>query len=1068
MVGDIAKHYGVFVLRTPLFVPGEIEILQSALRKARPDYQVLTQNALFSEALWLGSQRLHGLVQGEGLEKYPDAILAVEKYLLRMSQRATPFGISAGVCAGEFGEKASVKKPDRSTARRYVRLDAGCALAINAHILRTAALRQMLIWSWNEARCALGQAELFIEGPAGQQCHTHQHGFMPDNSLVTRLRARVGNVFHANVLLVAMQKELSCSQREAAELFDFLLQRGLLIPEINKLSKKHYILHALGGENEEHADDVRAFLTQLNDVASQVACVNRPLPQAVLAGYQSIKQRLEGVVSADALKNPLHVDMVMSQPMIAPSSEYANRLLGDVLKVARFSASRDDVLKHFMGRFVEKYGSKEIPLLLALDKDLGVGYGYTCYGADDLLQDANFIYTSGTSSSELVIDRLNQYVIESLLADSGNVEVLELPERLFSANQERSFPAGDTLAAVGTLLDPEEEAGPNFWLRQLKGPSAITWLGRFCDADERIANIAATLAEDEQHSVKDGGIVADVLYSAQGRDANVTQHAPIRNYEIEYFLRSELPEDRVISLGDIVVSVQHEQVVLRSVRLNKRIYPRLSSAHNTRRLHHPTVYQFLGDVFTQSGHYTLPDFGAALSVAKRLPRIVFRHLILQPAAWWFDSRERESFRREAGELGIISAISRLRTDRALPVNVTVGEGDQRLEISLDDPLHAKIFYEYLVADGASVIHETLSPVLYKGEGAELANHEIFVPFKILTQPRAEQDSSFVRLPSALVEQMARSVGTKVRIGPAPPFTEQLAARLSQHASQWVYIALWCGRGLADHILTQYILPWSISAEAAGFLKQWFFVRYDDPSAHLRLRFKGEGDQISASALQHLQQLADQFAGQLSFTVETYEPEFVRYGGLDGVKFAEDVFSCDSVSATSFIAQRCTNCPDEQLTEYCLSSMDSLMSALGLCVEKKYLAMNEVCRKYYAEFDVQGSRKSTLDKNYRRILPRSKTLSLLAREGVSRVYDGCMERRNDDIRALLVDTVEGRREWLQGVDISVYVPAYFHMCLNRMFSDNRRFKELLIADLLRRSYESFLARKNVHRKGKVYS
>lgn len=1067
MVKALAKHFGVFVLRTPLFVPAEIEILQAELRKSHPDCRVLAQHVLFNEALWLASQRLHGLVHANQLEKYPDAILALERYLLRMSQRATPFGISAGICAGVLGDKAVVKSPDRSNARRYVRLDAGCALGLKAHMLQTPALRRLLTWHWNDARCVLGQAELFIAGPDEEQPHRHQHSFMPDNSLVERLRKRVEGRFQADTVLTAIREVLCCDPDEAEQVFDYLTRQGLAIPEITRLSRNHNVLNALNDAYDGKDDDALPFINSLNDISQQLISVNRTLEQPVLAGYQHIKQHLAGLVPAAALKNPVHVDLITPYPTITPSTDQASRLVVDVLKIMQFSASPGEVLENFTGRFVNRYGSKEVPLLLALDKDLGVGYGFTCYGKEDLLQDASFIYGANKPRPEVVVDTLNQYVIETLLVKGRDVQDLLLPERLFNANVERVFPQGDTLAAVGTLLETEAESGDfSFLLRQLKGPSAVTWLGRFCEADEDIAKIAATLAEDEQHSLGDKGIVADVIYAAQGRDANVTQHSPVRKYEIEYFLRSELQGDRAITLDDIVVSVRQGEVILRSVALNKRIFPRLSCAHNTRRLHHPPIYQFFGDVFMQTGHYTLPDFSAALRMTKKLPRIRFGSLVLQPAVWWIGENDRETIQREAVVAGVIPAINTLREQRSLPANISVGEGDQLLEISLDDPLHAKILYEFIVTDKISTIREALSSF---GSDAnnERSHHEIFIPFKTLGERGKNKDVSFIRLPQPLVEQMAHDTTKKTHGGIITSPNICSAEQISQHASQWVFTSVWCGRGLVDAILTQYILPWAVSAETEGYLNQWFYVRYDDPRAHVRLRFKGDKAQIREHLHSELQRINEVFAGQLSFSDECYEPESIRYGGLVGLQFAEDIFCLDSMSAVKFLAKQCTSNHDELMTEYCLNSMDSLLSVLGLKFEQKYLVMNEICRKYYAEFDVSGQRKNSLDKNYRRILTRSTVLKELVRQGASGVYEECIDVRNRNIGALLNNAVNARQEWLRHADVVTFIPAYFHMCLNRLFSDNRRLKEMMIGDLLRRSYESHLARKYPQKKKGVF-
>ncbi|RON72523.1 hypothetical protein BK671_01320 [Pseudomonas fluorescens] len=897
---------------------------------------------------------------------------------------------------------------------------------------------------------------MYYPAPSTTEAQYNQPGFIPDDTVVRGIRARLDRDFKSHDFRRAAEELLDCKPAYAQQIFEEFIGAGIVVPKIEVLGRNSIVSQILSDATCTQDVDLLSLTNKIEHLAGKLESASQPVEQQVFDIYQGIQQALIGTVEQSLLANPLQVDLITRSPAIVPASSQASGWVSDIMKIAKLSHSSNEVLRNFIDRFIEKYGDTEVPLLLALNKDLGIGYGYTCYGKDDLLQDAAFIYEAEIPSAEIVLDAINQHIVQAQLRGAGCPNELLLPEHLFDVSEAGAFSQGDTLAAIGSML-PDKTAGDGkFWLRQIKGPSAITWLGRFCEADEKIAEIARLLADDEQRGLERQGIVVDVIYAATGRDANITEHSSIRQYELECFLRSGLPQAQAISLEDIVISVKQGRVVLRSVKLDKIILPRMSSAHNTRRLHHCAAYQFLGDVFTQAGSYTIPDFTSSLRVLKKLPRICFGSLLLQPASWLIDEYDRSEIKRDSQAACIESAVANLRRRHDLPVYVSVGEADQLLELDLKDALHAKILYEFIVSEKIDVVRESLAVKKLSAESSG-CNHEIFLPFKTVSAPEHSQGYSFSRLPKTVGVELLRTLDKR----PAPAFETSPRCSVeerSAHTDQWVYFSIGCGRGLMNLVLTRFIFPFLVSADLKGIVKKWFYIRYDDPEPHIRLRLKGDRASIRHVLSAEFSKMSDFFAGQLLIAEKSYEPEFERYGGWRGLQFAEELFSLDSVCAASFLSGELELTSDMALTEYCLSSMDSMLSALGLRVEEKYVMMNNVCGKYYSEFRVVGHKKTSLDKNYRRIFPRSAVLMKISESGCSSVLHDFLNIRNSKISRLLEPQDAEQKIGWQHFDLLECIPAYFHMCMNRMFSDNRRLKEMMIADLLRRAYESHLVKK----------
>jgi len=98
------------------------------------------------EAIFLASPSLDESL--EHWEKDPDSERgekvehSLVKYFSRMTARATPFGLFAGITPGAFGEKTELRLDERARARRTTRLD-GELLASLAQKLATDLAREL-------------------------------------------------------------------------------------------------------------------------------------------------------------------------------------------------------------------------------------------------------------------------------------------------------------------------------------------------------------------------------------------------------------------------------------------------------------------------------------------------------------------------------------------------------------------------------------------------------------------------------------------------------------------------------------------------------------------------------------------------------------------------------------------------------------------------------------------------------------------------------------------------------------------------------------------------------------
>ena len=165
------------------------------------------------------------------------------------------------------------------------------------------------------------------------------------------------------------------------------------------------------------------------------------------------------------------------------------------------------------------------------------------------------------------------------------------------------------------------------------------------------------------------------------------------DYEIPIATRSNKPQGRQIPLHDIMISVVHGQsIVLRSKKLNKRIIPRLSTAHNFTNNSIP-IYRFL--CYVQMQHVR-PDlkfrWNRLIANRKYLPRVCYGNVVLATATWNFSAGEL------SGDLNMESSgfhrtIETFREREKLPGRVLLLRGDHKLLVDFSRLESCQMFYE---------------------------------------------------------------------------------------------------------------------------------------------------------------------------------------------------------------------------------------------------------------------------------------------------------------------------------------------------------------------------------------
>jgi thiopeptide-type bacteriocin biosynthesis protein len=271
----------------------------------------------------------------------------------------------------------------------------------------------------------------------------------------------------------------------------------------------------------------------------------------------------------------------------------------------------------------------------------------------------------------------------------------------------------------------------------------------------------------------------------------------------------------------------------------------------------------------------------------------------------------------------------------------------------------------------------------------------------------------------------------------------------------------------DRLLLQTILPLVQKILAAGHADRWFFIRYNDPHLHLRLRFHGDPKRLSSEVLPKLWEYANpeiQRGTLWRVQLDTYEREIERYGGLEGIEIAERFFHLDSELVLELLSTlRLSANPAARWQSACYS-VDRLLSGLGFNTNEKRQIVNKSGKYYEKNFSVDQRYKKQISDKFRnerstleKIVAGSEELDTFP-PGIHYAIAAYAER----IKTIRADLEAKSATGELTQPISEMASSYVHMHLNRLFRSAQNAQEMVIYDFLARTYDSKMAKEKRER------
>jgi hypothetical protein len=340
--------------------------------------------------------------------------------------------------------------------------------------------------------------------------------------------------------LVADDPEVGTDDAEA--FVDEVLSTQLLVADLAPAITGPEALGRLVTTLREIAPEpARNAAAALADVAESLRVLDAGGLGQDPARYRAIASALEPLPARAELARLFQVDLYkpVERAQLGPQVVRAiERAVGLVAQLGEVPTNEG--LRRFRDAFVERYESREVPLVQALDDELGIGFGAGPGGGAEpspLLEGLPF---SGEPEVQRApMGRRERHLLSGLDATirTGALEWSLGPEDVEALGAATPASLPDAFSFFGWISADSAEAADRGELlvhpSVIGGPSGANLLGRFCHGDRPLAGHVRDHLRAEE-ALRPDAVFAEIVHLPEGRHGNILGRPCLRDFEIVY------------------------------------------------------------------------------------------------------------------------------------------------------------------------------------------------------------------------------------------------------------------------------------------------------------------------------------------------------------------------------------------------------------------------------------------------------------------------------------------------------------------------------------------------------
>jgi len=1024
------------------------KIYAEDLARARASLKVVINRPEVWEAIFLacpGFVRLLGAWEADPDSKRGKrAEVTLVRYVARLAGRTTPFGLLAGISHGAIGGGTCLNVLGSEKYVRHTQISVEFAMALCEEWHRDSELKMHLQYRPNSSLYHLPGWVRYVETRQKDQEPSHRLVGLHETEILRQALSLASGGATSKQLVQQVARN-GFTWEAACDYVDKLIECQVLRPDLEVRITGQRTVQYLANHlpKTKKFANIRASLRQ---ISSALAIIDKSGFSHGQTHYREVLTSLASLRHRPTRASPFHVTLVKP----APEASLGQEVLAEITRginifhhLYQNDRSTDPALAAYFQEFAARYGDREVPLVEALDGDIGIPYEFNAEVSRHFGREKG-----GTerSSSILLLRKLS----EALGFQAQEIVFNE--QELKCLKSTKSLPLPDSFAVKAVLTSSSQQ---NLVRGQFQvileggfGSSGAGMFARFCQSDKSLLEKVSAYLQAEE-AQRPEAVFAEIVHLPGEHYGDLVIRPLLRKYEIPYLGKSGATRSRQLPITDLLLSARGGRFLLRSRTLGREVIARMTGAH-----YFPTsdlnVYRFLCSLQHQGVAGRLWWDWGLLADAPFLPRVSSGRLILCLARWRIGREEIAQFSSLTGA-DQFRFIQEWRVRRRIPRWAAIRGENQNLPVDFCNPLSVKSFVHLLKHYNEGALQEFFpAPDALSARGPEGSFvHDLVIPFLAKTPP---SNAQYLQVMTS-----RRSARRSVPLRVFPPF------------SKWMYVKLYMGPSMADTVLRERIAPLVMKSLREGVIDRWFFLRYRDPEVHLRLRFQGSRQRLLNRFLPLVQAEIDSLietnrAWRVQY--DTYERETERYGGDLGIPLAEQIFHFDSQAVLQIIGSLEPN--DEGLNDrwrLALRGVDMLLTGFGYRTKAKQQLVQMARVKFLgriAQDDESSSYRRSLHFRKERPILESILDDDSAKNGVHlrNSMVSCLRilrERSIRLAPTVLQFKDLDRKRKLSVPLSDLALSFVHMHLNRLLRWGMSPGEDEIYDSLERLYISRMAR-----------
>lgn len=279
-------------------------------------------------------------------------------------------------------------------------------------------------------------------------------------------------------------------------------------------------------------------------------------------------------------------------------------------------------------------------------------------------------------------------------------------------------------------------------------------------------------------------------------------------------------------------------------------------------------------------------------------------------------------------------------------------------------------------------------------------------------------------------------------------------RLNILGGDWIYYKIYLGSKSADNFLSDQIKDLIHFLNNEGHIEKWFFIRYNDPHPHLRIRYKCKTENLPVVIVKMYEILMPLVDNHTIWKVQTdtYNKELERYG-VDTMDLVESIFCHDSEMVVNFLYHYRND--DDKRWLFAIKAIDDHLNLFNYSLIEKKDLMQGLSYAFKSEFSNSKSLNTSLNNKFRH--NKNKIDAVLNDVSSSEhvEFSEILSLKNEKLTdiALQIIKIISRQNTISLNNLN---GSLIHMMLNRLFKSKNRMNEFVCYDFLFRHYNSMIA------------